>query len=158
MNRSPNTQYTPCRIKALEDVEIEAVSSGPAAAHQLAITSEGKVYAFGRNENGQLGLDDLKDRKCPNLITELDGHRVVAVAVGRRHSLFLTDKGQVLACGDNSQGQCGVKGKNTYKKPELVTYDGPPAVKIACGAEFSGLVDVSGDVWMWGELLCNNCK
>lgn len=63
------------KLDALEEVQIEAVSSGPAAAHQFAITSEGKVYAWGRNENGQLGLDDLKDRKCPTIVTELDGYR-----------------------------------------------------------------------------------
>jgi len=149
--RSPNTIYSPVKLDALEEVQIEAVSSGPAAAHQFAITSEGKVYAWGRNENGQLGLDDLKDRKCPTIVTELDGYRVVDVAVGRKHSLFLTDKGQVLACGENSTAQCGVKGKSSYKKPVLVSYDGPPAIKISCGGEFSGMVDVSGDVWMWGH-------
>ena len=60
------------------------------------------------------------------------------MAVGRKHSLFLTDKGQVLACGENSTAQCGVKGKSSYKKPVLVSYDGPPAIKISCGGEFSG--------------------
>jgi len=149
--RSNNTFYSPLRLAALKDVQIEAVSSGPGAAHQFAITSEGKVYAWGRNENGQLGLEDLKDRKCPTLISELDGYRVVTASVGRKHSLFLTDKGQVFACGDNSSRQCGVKGKNTLKKPELIVYDGPPAVEIACGGDFSGLVDVSGGCWMFGS-------
>lgn len=155
--RSPNTIWLPHKIKALEDVQIEGLSSGCTAVHQFAISSEGKVYAFGRNENGQLGVDDLKDRKCPVLVTELSGHRVVAAATGRKHSLFLTDKGQILACGDNAMGQCGIKGKNTYKTPQLVTYDGPPAVKIACGAEFSGMVDVAGDVWMWGHPQNGQC-
>ena len=77
---------------------------------------------------------------------------MVAAAVGRKHSLFLTDKGQVFACGDNSTRQCGIKGKsNTLKKPELIVYDGPPAVEIACGGDFSGLVDVSGGCWMFGS-------
>ena len=66
--RSNNTFYSPLRLAALKDVQIEAVSSGPGAAHQFAITSEGKVYAWGRNENGQLGLEDLKDRKCKLII------------------------------------------------------------------------------------------
>ena len=82
----------------------------------------------------------------------MDGYRVVAASVGRKHSLFLTDKGQVLACGDNSSRQCGIKGKsNTLKKPELVVYDGPPAVEIACGGDFSGFVDVAGGCWMFGS-------
>jgi len=37
------------------------------------------------------------------------------------------------------------------KKPELVTYDGPPACRVACGQEFSGIVDVQGNVYMFGS-------
>ena len=72
-------------------------------------------------------------------------------AVGKNHSLFLTDKGQVLACGDNKCGQIGKKAGGMVKKPELVTYDGPPACRVACGQEFSGIVDVQGNVYMFGS-------
>merc|ERR1711976_680080 len=149
--RSPNTIWQPVKLAALEDVQIEFVSSGPCAVHTFAITTEGKVYSWGRNEKGQLGLNDLKDRKCPTVVEELTGYRVVATAVGKNHSLFLTDKGQVLACGDNKCGQIGKKAGGMVKKPELVTYDGPPACRVACGQEFSGIVDVQGNVYMFGS-------
>ena len=155
--RSPNTIWQPVRLAALEDVQIEFVSSGPSAVHTFAISTEGKVYSWGRNEKGQLGQNDLKDRKCPTLVTALDGYRVVKAAAGRNHSLFLTDKGQVLACGDNRFGQCGVKDSQMYKAPRLVTYDGPPALRIACGADFSAMVDVQGNVWTWGSPEYGQC-
>ena len=119
--RSPNTIWQPVKLAALEDVQIEYVSSGPAAVHTFAITTEGKVYSWGRNEKGQLGLNDLKDRKCPTLVTALDGYRVVKASPGKNHSLFLTDKGQVLSCGENIKSQWGVKGNKIYKTPVLVT-------------------------------------
>ena len=149
--RSPNTIWQPVKLAALEDVQIEYVSSGPAAVHTFAITTEGKVYSWGRNEKGQLGLNDLKDRKCPTLVTALDGYRVVKATPGKNHSLFLTDKGQVLSCGENKQSQCGVKGSKMYKTPVLVTYDGPPAIRISAGQDFSALVDVQGNVYMFGS-------
>lgn len=149
--RSPNTIWQPMRLEALKDLEIESVSSGSAAVHQFAVTTDGKVYAWGRNERGQLGVNDLKDRKCPTLVEALTGYRIVATAAGRMHSLFLTEKGQVLACGENKCGQCGTKDGANFKTPQLVTYDGAPAVRIACGAEFSGMVDVNGNCWMWGS-------
>ena len=34
-----------------------------------------------RNEMGQLGLGDTKDRFCPTVITELSGHNVVKVFI-----------------------------------------------------------------------------
>jgi len=149
--RSNNTIWSPVKIDALEEVQIESVSSGPSAVHQFAITSEGKVYAWGRNEKGQLGLNDLKDRKCPTLVEDLDGYRIVHIAVGKNHSLFLTDKGQVLACGDNKCGQMAQKAGGMVKTPKIVSYDGPPACRITCGQEFCGLVDVQGNVYMWGS-------
>lgn len=149
--RSNNTIWSPVRLDALEDVQIESVSSGASAVHQFAVSNEGKVYAWGRNEKGQLGLNDLKDRKCPTLVEDLTGYRVVATACGKNHSLFLTDKGQVLACGDNKCGQIGSKAGGIVKTPKIVTYDGPPACRIACGQEFSGLVDVQGNVYMFGS-------
>jgi len=114
--RSANTIWSPVLLEALEEVQIESISSGPSAVHQFAVDTEGKVYAWGRNEKGQLGLNDLKDRKCPTVVEELTGYRVVATAVGKNHSLFLTDKGQVLACGDNKCGQIGKKSRRYGQK------------------------------------------
>lgn len=73
-------------------VQVEFVSSGPCSVHIFAITEDGAVYAWGRNEKGQLGLGDTKDRKCPTLVSGLSDHRVVKAATGKSHSLFLTGK------------------------------------------------------------------
>jgi hypothetical protein len=61
---------------------------------------------------------------------------------------YLLDTGKVLACGDNKSGQTvGGAGTAMNKTPQLINFDGPPVVRIACGAEFSAFVDVSGAVW-----------
>lgn len=151
LTRSPNTVWTPQRLAALLDVKVESVASGPSSVHIFAVTDSGLVYGWGRNEKGQLGLGDTKDRKCPTLVKELSGHRIVAAATGRNHSLFLTDQGTVLACGDNKCGQSVNKGSTMTKVPALVTYDGPEAKTIACGSDFSAILDVQGSVWMWGH-------
>ena len=58
----------------------------------------------------------------------------------------------MFACGDNRSGQT-VGGGNTATNttPKQINYDGPDVVKIACGAEFSMLVDKNGGVWSWGH-------
>ena len=56
---------------------------------------------WGRNDSGQLGLGDTLRRDEPTEVTALNGHQIIAGAVGRGHTLFLTSKGQVFACGDN---------------------------------------------------------
>lgn len=32
-----------------------------------------------------------------------------------------------------------------------VVYDGPPASRVSCGAEFSVIVDSDGGLWTWGH-------
>ena len=88
--RSENTIWRPMRPKALVDVKVVGLSSSSCSVHMFAISDIGHVYGWGRNEKGQLGVGDTKDRKCPTLVKELTGHRVVSVATGRNHSLFLT--------------------------------------------------------------------
>ena len=58
----------------------------------------------------------------------------------------------MFASGDNKSGQT-VGGGNTATNttPKQINYDGPDVVKIACGAEFSMLVDKNGGVWSWGH-------
>lgn len=150
--KSNNTIWKPVRLQALLDVKVVSVSSSPCSVHVFAISDAGQVYGWGRNNKGQLGLGDTNERKCPTLIKELTGYKIIAVATGKGHSLFLTDTGKVLACGDNGSGQT-VGGESTIinTMPRLIKYDGPDIVKIACGSDFSMVLDKEGGVWSWGN-------
>jgi len=152
LSKSSNTIWRPVRLQALVDVKIATISSFPASAHILVVSDIGLVYGWGRNDKGQLGLGDTNDRMCPTLIKELTGHKIVSVATGRYHSLFLSDKGKVLACGDNRFGQTvgGVKITQNLT-PQLITYQGPDIDKISCGGDFSMIVDTTGNLWSWGH-------
>jgi len=149
--KSANTQWSPVRLDALKDVKVRSVNQSCISPFCMAITDEGEVYAWGRNEKGQLGLGDTDERKVPTLVTELTGHDVVSVATGKNHSLFLTSEGKVLVAGDNSCGQCGVgKGSSTITKPKLMTYSGPDIAAVAAGGEFSCILDVAGNIYTCG--------
>jgi len=148
--KSENTQWGPIRLEALKDVPITSTNIGSNSAFCLAITEDGKVYSWGRNENGQLGVGNTKDKFCPTLVNEISGYHIVKITTGKGHTLFLTDDGRVLSCGLNTSGQCGLgKGKET-SKPMLITYTGPDIIDISCGAEFSCLLDCEGGVWSFG--------
>ena len=54
----------------------------------------------------------------------------------------------MLACGDNKAGQTvGGAGTAMNKTPQLINYDGSTIVRIACGADYSVLLDINGSVW-----------
>lgn len=106
---------------------------------------------FGRNPSGQLGLGDLKLCDKPTIIPGLENVNIIQAAVGRHHSLFLTDTGTVYACGENKCGQCGVGNTSpTVLTPTPINYSGPPIIRISCGADFSVILDIKGNLYTFG--------
>lgn len=91
----------------LADFRVKEVVSSCCACHSVAITADGKVLTWGRNDKGQLGLGDLLTRSTPTHVQSLDGLNVVSAACGKGHTLFLTDKGVVYSVGENKMGQLG---------------------------------------------------
>ncbi len=67
-----------------------------------------KVYTWGSNSVGQLGLGDQIDRHSPTLMDALWGLPVVQLAAGESHSLALTTSGHMFAWGSNHYGQLGL--------------------------------------------------
>ena len=123
-------------------MKISFIAAGSAACHSVALDVEGRVYVWGRNEKGQLGLGDQLNRNVPTLLEALKDEKIAAAACGRHHTAFLTDKGESYTCGLNSYGQCGtgsvkkVKGGEdmllTPQKAQILN-----ASKVCCGAEFT---------------------
>ncbi|MDR2638247.1 MAG: hypothetical protein LBC09_00235, partial [Helicobacteraceae bacterium] len=74
------------------------------------VITDGKIYAAGDNEYGQLGLGD--SGKGANGIaftevTSLKGKNITAIVAGGAHSLALAKNGKVYAAGFNEYGQLG---------------------------------------------------
>ena len=151
LTKSGNTQWSPVRLEALKDVNIVGVNKGCSSPFCLVIDEEGQVWAWGRNENGQLGVGNTKDKMVPSLVQELTGYSIAEIATGKSHTLFLTSCGKVFAAGDNEKGQCG-QGKKTgnLETPKQISHEGADIVSVACGAEFSVILDSEGKVWSFG--------
>lgn len=125
--------------------------SGSSSAHSVLINMARKPLAFGRNQFGQLGQADLKTLEKPTLVTGLEDLNVIQAACGRNHTLFLTDTGTVYACGDNKNGQCGVgNAQPIISKATRLNYAGPPIIKVGCGADFSIILDIKGNLYSFG--------
>lgn len=143
--------WGPHRISSFKDVKVRTVASGCCSAHCAAITKEGKLYSWGRNETGQLGLGNTDRQDIPQLVETLEDHNIVAVSCGRRHTLFLTDEGKVFACGENKMGQLGLGNQSEQVLlPTQIQYSGAPIRRIACGGEFSVISDINGNVYSFG--------
>uniref|UniRef100_A0A336MC17 CSON014833 protein n=1 Tax=Culicoides sonorensis TaxID=179676 RepID=A0A336MC17_CULSO len=153
-NPPKNVVKTPIELLKFHrftDEKYRAAISGPCSVHTILINIEGKAFGLGQNANSQLGHENLGVYHAPTPIPELDGYNIISAATGRCHTLFLTDMGTVLACGENKSGQCGIgKISPMVNKPTLIKYSGLPIVKVGCGADFSVLLDSKGYLHAFG--------
>lgn len=153
-NKCPDIKWLPHKFEALEGISIVQVSSSPQCMHFFALSDEGDVYAWGYNATGELGLGDMKNRQTPTLVKALSGHNIKQMVTGRHHSMFLSEEGVLLACGDNKVGQCGVgkKAGDQVTTPTVVPVpNGAEIAEVACGSEFSVILDTNGIMYSFGH-------
>ncbi|XP_034137054.1 probable E3 ubiquitin-protein ligase HERC4 isoform X1 [Drosophila guanche] len=144
----------PSKIPWMPDSAVEQIACGH--RHTLFLTANGKVYACGSNDHYQLGheLPTKRPRMSPFLlIPELQDFVVVQIACGSRHSMALTDWGQILSWGDNDCGQLGhATHKEIIELPKVLRYlVSKTVVQIACGNNHSLALTSCGELYSWGS-------
>ncbi|MDR1452070.1 MAG: hypothetical protein LBI57_07070 [Helicobacteraceae bacterium] len=103
-NKTKQTTFT--RVTSLSGAFITAIAVGD--RHALALDGDGKIYATGLNDAGQLGLGDQNDRLSFIAPRKFGGGAVVAIAAGEKHSILLSGGGRIWASGQNYYGQLGL--------------------------------------------------
>ena len=111
----PNTYIAhliPVLINGLSG--IIAIAGGE--QHSLALKSDGTVWAWGSNLQGQLGNGNNIDSSIPSQVTNLSGVKAITSSLvgcnGGGHCQAITDNGELWTWGHNFHGQLGV-GNNT---------------------------------------------
>ena len=98
---------------------VVAVTAG--AHHSCAVTASGRLYCWGRNEEGQLGDGTTTERHVPTLVEGLSGVR--EVALGDLHTCALLGSGAVRCFGSNSNGQLGDGTTRDSDEPTYVLWE-----------------------------------
>ena len=124
------------------DGDFTAVSAGN--AHTLALRSDGKVFGWGSDLEGQL-LGVCSGCESQPLAVQLPISDVVDIGAGGEASYFVKSDGTVWAAGDNSHGQLGRGDVAGGPTPEQVC-TGISEVDGLCTGVLSGIVDVDGGI------------
>ncbi|XP_057539967.1 ultraviolet-B receptor UVR8-like isoform X2 [Amaranthus tricolor] len=111
--------FIPHPIKALGGNKIKQIACGD--SHCLAITMDGEVASWGRNQNGQLGIGTTEDCQVPQKIQVFQGIPVKMVAAGAEHSAAVTEAGEVYGWGWGRYGNLGLGDRNDRLVPEKVS-------------------------------------
>ncbi|TCK01387.1 UNVERIFIED_ORG: regulator of chromosome condensation (RCC1) repeat-containing protein [Anoxybacillus amylolyticus] len=120
----------------------------------IALSWDGKVYAWGRNEDGEVLCSRSPVVYRPLIV--FDKERVVDVAAGERHAILLTENGKVYAWGDALNGKLGIPPSKMNQQPydhafPPVPVDIPDRVqKVFVSGEMSFAMTECG-IWCWGR-------
>ncbi|KAJ2705199.1 alpha tubulin suppressor [Coemansia sp. IMI 203386] len=119
-----------------------AVSCG--LRHSLAVAEDGRVYGWGANRSGQLGVANV-DKKTPNvshMVLVSDGLPPMAsVACGRSHSMMLSrDRKTIFTAGMDKHGQCGPSDVQPVTGLWRAFASPKPVLKLCSGWEFGAVL------------------
>ncbi|MBI2345354.1 MAG: Ig-like domain-containing protein [Deltaproteobacteria bacterium] len=117
--------------------------------HSVMVLSDGTVWAWGYNSNGQVGDGTTTDRNAPVPVAGLTG--MESVASGGTHTLAIRQSdGAVFAWGWNAYGQCGNGTTADQIKPVQVNI--LTGVGVVAGGLYHSLALLDdGTVWAWGH-------
>ena len=149
-NGTTNESDSPAAITLASGVTATAIAGG--GAYSLAIGSNGKVYAWGFNSDGQLGNGTTTSSSTPVAITLASGVTPRTIAAGTSHSLAIGSNGTVYAWGFNNNGQLGNGTTTMSLTPVAITLaSGVTATAVAAGYAHSLGIGSNGRIYAWGS-------
>ncbi|HTQ04992.1 MAG TPA: hypothetical protein VMI54_14105 [Polyangiaceae bacterium] len=116
-------------------------------SHSVAVSS-GRLYAWGLNDAGELGLGDTTNREVPTELTS--SVSFVSVTAGGDYTCALDDGGAVYCFGANDRGQLGQGDREERHVPTRVAL---PVAARAVSNNFEHVCAVLADatLYCWGQ-------
>jgi alpha-tubulin suppressor-like RCC1 family protein len=107
-----NVSQNSFKVVTIGDLALDAKIDSIAARwfHSFALDSNGKLWATGWNDNGQLGLgiNKYQDSFQPLTLGLISSAKIIYIATSSSHSLALDSNGKMWATGSNDNGQLGL--------------------------------------------------
>ncbi|XP_009708889.1 PREDICTED: probable E3 ubiquitin-protein ligase HERC3, partial [Cariama cristata] len=124
----------PQPVERLKGIPLAQIAAG--GAHSVAVSLSGAVYSWGKNNFGQLGLGDTKERHCPSYVGALEHWKTVFISCGADHTAALSKEGLVCTFGAGGAGQLGHNSTRDELVPRVVAeLWGARVSQVACGRQ-----------------------
>ena len=136
------------------------ISISAGAYHSLGLLSDGTLWGWGSNSDGQLGNGSGGMTNTPVTVSVagVTGTKWVSMRTGISHSLGLRDDGTLWAWGAGNNGQLGDgsnSGKSAPVAVSVTNVSGTQWTEISVGSgipSFSLGIRNDGTLWAWGEI------
>jgi alpha-tubulin suppressor-like RCC1 family protein len=122
-----------------------AFSTNTTDGHSVALDSEGRVFVWGSNSFGQLGLDDVISRSIP---VQLGTDTWLNVYAGSDLTFLIRNDYKLFAMGNNLNGRLGTGDTNTYSSPVQIGSNSWTQISTLLGTLG---IDSLGRLWAWGN-------
>jgi alpha-tubulin suppressor-like RCC1 family protein len=116
----------------------------------VAIKTDGTLWTWGYNANGQLGVNDITNRSTP-VTTLLGGTNWKSIFTGYYHTIALKTDGTLWNWGYNVFGGLGVNDITTRSTPVTTLLGGTNWKSIAGGQNHTVALKTDGTLWSWGR-------
>ena len=141
---------TPVQVSTPATGTIVAIAAGQ--YHDLAIRSNGNIFAWGYNNDGQLGIGTMTTTSTPTRVFLPAGVTARFIAGGGYHSLAVGSDGNTYSWGLGLHGELGNGTRNTSLSPGLVTMPvGVTSTNVAAGLYHSFAIGSDGHIYSWGQ-------
>jgi alpha-tubulin suppressor-like RCC1 family protein len=130
-----------------DPAELYTLSAG--YRHTAAVKTDGTLWTWGNNANGQLGSNDAITRSTA-VTTFAGGTTWKQVSSGQSHTAAIKTDGTLWTWGNNSFTQLGVNDTTQRNSPVTTFVGGTTWKQVACGFRHTAAIKTDGTLWTWG--------
>lgn len=133
---------------------IQYIAAGKAMS--MAVDTEGKVWVWGKNTSGQLGLNiESEYISTPTKISTIGGntnYKAATVSAGTNTTEVLMSSGELYVAGANNLGQLGNNRATEISRVFIkVNTLGNDVLNADVGNDYSAVITKNGSVWGFGD-------
>ena len=118
------------------------------ATHACGVRSNGSLWCWGGNENGQLGDGTFSDRQSPAIVGTASDW--ASVDGGGGHTCGTTAPGALWCWGENGWGQLGTGGSDPSRPLPVRIGAATTWDSVSAGSAHTCGVGNNGTLWCWG--------
>ena len=117
--------------------------------YTAAIKTDGTLWTWGDNNNGQLGDNSTADKITP-ITTFLGGSNWKQVSGGGYYTAAIKTDGTLWTWGDNASGQLGNNAVTDRYTPVTTFLGGTNWKQVSCKTFHTAAIKTDGTLWTWG--------